>query len=232
MDPAPAVLGSIEAVTVNDTIVGLFQYLKSTVELSIYGIKNGPMKPIIDVLPASINVVDPKTYKSVSIQASTKIIEDWGTSTGIEESMNAFFKPNKRHKPVYLDGYYAALIYQDERNYKVLYDIDDLPEGYNKELVRPMTWAEMFYLSVYKVSRRVVCAPTRYPIFQADGSVYPSFVYLKTTIKSKVLYNLDDSWNEIKEDPTIAFPILGLPFFESMNVHPSHLSGLSGDFKR
>jgi RimJ/RimL family protein N-acetyltransferase len=229
MDPAPAVLGSENAITVNDTVCGLYQYLKGTVEASIYCIRTGPLQRGLDKLPSAVMVVDPKTLHSIIIEADQKTVSDWGTAAGIEGLINAFFKPNKRHMPVYIKGYYAALLYQDDTTFKVLYDIDELPDGKDRGNVRPITWTEMFYISVYKKSKQIVGNSTRYPIAEL-GSINPSKVYLRTTAKSKVLTELNDQWEPMPGDNAICFPILNEPFFESMSVHPSKIKAFNADF--
>ena len=72
-------------------------------------------------------------------------------------------------------------------------------------------------------------APTRYPIFQSDGSIYPTNTYLKTTTRSLALKELADDWTTPTDRLAICFPIIGEPFFESMSVHQSKVPGLSAD---
>lgn len=228
IEPAPLVLGSPEAITVNDTVVGLYQYMKATVELCIHDIKNGVMKPVIADIPISIKLIDKRTLTSTEVQPTSKAIEDWGTAKGIESLINAYFKPNNRQKPVVVDGKYVALVYNDGAYCKVFYDINELPSDKDISKVTPITWCELFYISVFSSSRECIAAPTRYPIFQADGSIYPSMVYLKTTVKSDVLTVLDDNW-----EPTtfkyISFPIKTESSLDSMNVHISKMPGLAAD---
>ena len=49
---------------------------------------------------------------------------------------------------------------------------------------------------------------TRYPVTGID-SIYPSTIYVKTTIKGKVMYELNNSWEiEDKEHPALGFLLL------------------------
>jgi len=228
-DPAAKELNSQEAVTINDTVCGLHQYLKGTVELSIYNIRTGPMERVIFNLPSSIYLIDPKTLKQVQVSPSKKTIENWGTEVGIENIINSFEKQNLRHKPLMIDEFYTALIYRDNKQFKVFYDIDELPEQFSKSKVKPITFAELLYVSVYKQSKKIACFNTRYPI-TTYGSIYPSNAYLKTTIKSDSLYELDDDWkiNE-KELKAISMPILNEPFMDSMSSHIVHWKELGAD---
>lgn len=230
MDSAPSKLGSPEAITVNDSACGLHQYLKGTGALSVYNIKSGPMARIINSLPNPIYVVDRKTFRPKYIEPTIFTKDNWGTEKGIENLINGFEKLEARHKPIMIDGDYAALIYRDHKYFKVFYDIDDLPNDKHKNFVTPLTWGEMFYISVYQQSKKVAGYVTRYPVL-GTGSIYPSLIYLKSTVTSESLQRLDDNWKPIvNEDPAIAMPIKGAPWFESMSVHVSRTVGLAADY--
>ena len=230
MDPAPAILGSPDAVTISDSACGLHQYLKGTADLSIYNIKNGPMINIINNLPNSIFVVDRKTLRSKQIDPTSFVKDNWGSEQGIEKLINGFGKLDARHKPIVIDGDYAALLYRDDKYFKVLYDIDDLPPDKNKHFVKPMTWGEMFYLSVYLASNNVVGYVTRYPII-GTGSIYPSFVKIQTTVRVENLQPLDANWQPFTHEPSASkMPIYGLPWVDSMSVHTAKIEGLNADY--
>lgn len=230
MDPAPAELGSPGAISVNDTLVGLHQYLKGTVDLSIYGIKTGPMSKILDALPGRIPVVDPETLKGKIIDASIFTRDKWGSGEGIEELINGYAKIENRHRPILLDGNYAALIYSDDKFFRVIYDIDEVPEGWDRTKVRPMTWTEMYYISVAPQVNRVAGLVTRYPV-TGSGSIYMTNILLKTTTVGKRLRSLDTGWHPLADDETFSqMPILDAPFLESMSVHPSKVDGLGADY--
>lgn len=230
MDPAPKVLGTSDAITINDSSCGLHQYLKGTSELSIYNIKHGPMENIINNITNSINVVDKHTLRLKQIYPSLFIKDTWGSEQGIEKLLSGFEKLEARHKPIIIDGDYAALIYKDSNYFRVFYDIDDLPSNLSKHNVTPLTWGEMFYISVYEQSKKVACYITRYPI-TGTGSIYPSFIYLQTTVKTNNLQRLDDNWKPVEhEDNAIKMPITGEPWIDSMSVHSSKTEGLGADF--
>lgn len=228
-DPAAKELNAQEAVTINDTVCGLHQYLKGTTELSIYNIRTGPMERVIFNLPSSIYLIDPKTLKQVQLTPSKKAVELWGTEAGLEEVINNFDKQNLRHKPLMIDDHYAALMYRDKKSFKVFYDIDELPEHFSKSNVKPITFAEMLYISVYKQSRKIAGFNTRYPI-TTYGSIYPSMIYLKTTIKSDSLFELDQDWKLNEHDvKAISMPIVNEPFMDSMASHITHWKELASD---
>jgi hypothetical protein len=229
MSDVPRVLGAPDAITVNDTACGLHQYLKGTVELSTFNIKDGPLGPMIAQLPNAIDVIDPKTLKRVSIRPSPKTVERWGSEIGIEKSINAFAKPDTRHKPIVIDGHFAALIYRDGNSFRVFYDIDDLPSDKSRKQVKPISWAEMYYISVYQQCKKLAGYVTRYPITEL-GSIYPSEIYLQSTVRTDKLIPLDDNWQPVSIDQkAYNMPIYGEPFYDSMSVHTSKVPGLSAD---
>lgn len=232
MNPTTKELGGDDAITVNDTMIGLHQYMKGTNELSVYDIKNGPLKNIIQRLPGFISVVNPKTLKQEDIKASQYILDTFGSEEAIEKLINGYEKLNKRHSAIIIDNHYAALLYRDDKYFKVIYDIDDIPEGFDKANAKPITWTEMFYISVYESAKTKVAGyATRYPITNAMGSIYPSLVHLRTTLTTQCLYPLNDSW-QVDETrlPAIHMPILNEPHFDSLSVHPSKVPGLSADY--
>lgn len=232
-DPSPALLNAPGGFTVNDTLVGLHQYIKGTVELTIYGIKTGLAKDIIDRLPGEISLVNKSTLTKITLNPSTDTVTLWGGEVGLEKLINKFEKPIIRHNPIMIDGHYLALLYRDSKHFKVLYDISDLPKEFNKANVKPITWAEFFYLAVYEKVKDVAVYVTRYPITEL-GSIYPSMVKLQTTVQCEKLIPLDDDWKPIttnlSEVTAYAMPVLGKPFYDSISVHTTKIAELNADY--
>lgn len=228
INPSPIDLESPKAITVKDTKVGLHQYLKATVDQSIFCVKNSVMKPVLDNILGDVPVVDKKTLNRMYIKPDQKDVDKWSTVASIEKLINGFGKLKYRHKPVYISGNYAALIYRDDTYYKVFYDISELPKELDKKNVRPITWAEMFYVAVYEQSVKNAAFVTRYPITSID-SIYPCKIQLQTTVKSDILIELDDIWQPNENRNPVCFPILDEDFYDSMSVQTSHLPGLVAD---
>ena len=129
-----------------------------------------------------------------------------------------------------IDGNYAALIYRDDKYFKVVHDINEVPSNWDRDKLSPMTWTEMFYISVYRLVPKTIAYTTRYPVI-GTGSIYGSTLYLKTTITGQQLTELDQGWMH-KSDEFVAaeMPILDEPFFDSLSVHPSKIIGLDADY--
>src|SRR5690606_13730456 len=106
----------------------------------------------------------------------------------------------------------------------------DLPEGFDKRNVHPITVAELLYIAIYPVAGKCPTSGTRYPV-AGVGSIYPSYIYLRSTTRAVVRAPLNDRW-EVDSDGAIAmeFPILGLPFVDTASPHIVRLQGLTADF--
>lgn len=216
----------------NETAVGLFQFLRSIVPMSLYHMKNNYL---VNVFPSTESVAyltNVKTLKKeqVFIKEVQKDFDNWVGMEGLLGVINKFGNNVIRHEFVTLDHghYYMGLIYNDGECFKFLQDIDEVPEGRDKAHVKPITLAELLYISVYKLNKKLPGYVTRYPI-SGFGSIYPSLVHMRTTIPSVKLYELDNEWNKT-EDLAICFPITDAPFFDTQAPHHSHLTRLGADF--
>jgi hypothetical protein len=165
------------------------------------------------------------------VKVKPNYYDAWMTDEGLEKVMTSFKEVGVRHKPLEINGYYLGLIYKGKDNtYKIIQDINELPDNRSKEDVFPMTFCELIYLSVYKTAGKYPAFVTRYPITGKD-SIYPSYVYLKPTVNCEIRKELDDNWEVMSEENTaFQFPITGDSFVESMSPSSTHLSGLGADF--
>lgn len=230
MDPSSETLGEGDAISVLDTVVGLHQFMKGSVDLAIHHVQTGPMSKVVESLPGRIPVIDPETLKTTYITPSQRTRDKWGNTEGIEDLINGFEKPTLRHKPVLIDGHYPFLIYRDDKSVRVLYDIDELPDTLNKDNVFAPTWGEMFYLSCHSYVKRVYGTVTRYPV-TGSGSIYSTKLKLHTTTKGHELQLLDSSWTPMGRDHVIYhFPRRGEQWVEGMMVHPARTVGLGADY--
>lgn len=222
------------APTANDTIAGLWQVSRGALPKYIYALKHGILEPIFNNSEGSVRLVNKKTLKSEFVNINSKEYDKWATVEGLEKVISTLSHIPRRSKPVYVDGHYLALVYKpkDEMVFKVFYDIDDLPTHFNKEDVHPITYFELIYLAYYKDVNKLKALPTRYPI-EGEGSIYPSNLYLKTTVKSEVRRELDDNWQPWDDDYHIAieYPLFTPEaYIDTVVVHPSRLALMGGDY--
>lgn len=199
MDSAPTALGDPTALTLNDTKIGLYQYLQGSKYTSVFDIKNGCMKRIIESVGSNIPVVDKDTLKTKYVDEVVGIKTDWGSDESIEGIINKYANTRIRHDPIKIGDDYAALIYRDDTKFKIFYDIDELPKTFDKGKVKPITYMEMLYVAVEDRSTKIAGTTTRYPI-TGPGSIYPTKLKLTSTIVTEKLSLLDDNWSDCNEN--------------------------------
>jgi len=213
----------------NETMTGLFQYLKSILPVATYQIKNEILSKVFVGPNEPSYMTNSKTLKKELVNIEPEIYDDWMSSEGLERTLNRFAEHELRHEVLSYDNYYFGMIYRGpDQTVRFVQDVDELPEGRSKDDLYPMTIAELFYLSVFKDSLKYSALLTRYPI-AGLGSIYPSKIHLYTTTKDFSLYMLDDQWN--KTDIFVPhFPDRESNFFNSMSPHPSHNARLGADY--
>lgn len=231
MEVDSEILGDPRMPDMTTTIVGLFQYMKASEPILLdWELRQGFLKEHIENAGGMVKLIDPKTYKSVEVEMSNKQKDKWGTEAGLEGLLNGYELEAVRHKPITIDGKFLKLVYQDDKNYRIMSSIDELPEGRDRANVRPMTWTEMFYLHTMNYIDRTRCLNTRYPV-TGLGSIYPNKIYVKTTTKGLFLKELGEQWEETGKH-ALEFPdsLNKGPFHQTMNVHPVYLPALGADF--
>ena len=220
--------GGNRSVTANETVLGLHQYLRAIIPIVVKAIRE---KFSYNVFPGNNGqavLIDPKTLKKELVRVDAYQYDRWITYDGIEKTLASYGDQHLRHLPLKIAGKYMMLIYEDGSVFRMLQDIDDLPEHLDKKNVRPVTLTEMLYICTYELAKDMYGYNTRYPV-AAYGGVYPSGVYLRTTVNTKILEELDDSW-EKKPGKVTEFPINGEKFFESMCPAAKNLVPLGADF--
>ncbi|QAX96132.1 hypothetical protein [Vibrio phage vB_VmeM-Yong XC32] len=230
MDVGSEVLGDERQPGLNTTMVGLFQFMKATqIHLTEYAFRSLFLSDMYAEGEYEVPLVDRKTLKTVYHSLSDKVREKWLTSDGLENMINGFADATLRHRPVTIDGHFLRLIYQDDKYYKIMKSIDELPDGWEPANVRPMSWAEMYYLLSKDLVPRSRAFCTRYPV-TGLSSIYASEVYIKTTVSGLNLLELDESWAPT-DNRAVEFPDTSnnLAFFDTMSVSPYMLSGLGAD---
>lgn len=213
----------------NDTVVGLYQYLKATLPVSRYQIKNHFLSKVFPGPMVPANLVDKKTLKGVSVNVAPSHFDAWMTDEGLESTITSYGEEFIRHRQLEIDGYFMGLIYKGPQgHFKLFNDIDELPPHLDKKHVTPVTFTELLYAAVYSHARKYAALVTRYPIL-GFGSIYPSKIFLKPTVVSEERRELDEGWGLIENHPiAYNFPTVG-EFINSMSPSPSKLAGLGAD---
>ena len=232
MDMDAVDLHGPNAIKITDTVVGLFQTLKGALPVVIHHLKKGILSEIISN-EAQVYLVDKRTLKSEAVNLQTKTFDLWGTNEGLEQLIDQFSNAPKRHDAIEIEDHYLALMYQDDQYFKIFRDIDELPERLDRKNVRPLTYCELMYLCNYSGWNKLRGVTSRYPILGL-GSIYPTTLYIKTTLKGLALRELDHNWEPLEGDEYLAaqFPdtVNRGPFMETLACHPSAIQGLGADY--
>lgn len=223
------VLGSPLTVGANQTVCGLYQFLKTALPFSIFNIRNGFISSVFLGPNHPAKLVNKKTLRMEHVEIHPDQYDAWMTEEGLEKTLTNFSIEDSRHSYIEVGDHYLGLIYKGkDGTFKLMNGIDDLPDTLDRECVTPITYAELFYIAMYKMANDIPAYITRYPI-AGYGSIYPSMTYLKTTVPSQVLTELDSMFNKT-ENVAYQFPVEGANFVNSMSPHPSHLARMTADF--
>jgi len=233
MDTSTADLDEINSPDYTDTILGMFQVAKGALPLTIYLLRNGWLGQVFSVGDSSTSarLIDPKTLKSELVDLPPDVRDRWITVEGLEKVIESMRIVENRHKPVMLEDRYLGLVYRGpDMTFKIFGDISELPEGFDRKNVAPLTLIELIYLSGYKRWNTLKTIVTRYPVI-GIGSTYPSTIYTKTTMKGEVRVELGDNWERMEDSIALEFPSYEpLAYVDSQVIHPSRLAGLDADF--
>lgn len=228
MDASSPVMGRADAIRATDTVIGLFQGLKSLLPVAIHAIRTRYLQDIVGS-DGSMFLVNPKTLEKEVVFVNPKDYDKYSTDEGIEKLINSIRAPHLRHKPIKVGKHYLALIYNDGKEFKVFSDYRELPFDRNKKFVSPITYAELLYLSGYDKWNDYFTLVTRYPV-TGQGSTYSSTIRLTTTARTAMEWELEDNWVTRKERPAIDFPRRDVEeFISNLLPHPSNLKALGAD---
>ncbi len=218
----------------NNTVMGIAQLMKALLPVAVHKLMHFDL--VLEAFPSGDSnayLVNKKTLKREMVKINNKTTDRWATQNGVESLFQTFMDHEIRGSEIDIEGYYLGLIYRGpDKTFKLVYDIDDA-DNYpwmDKKYLHPITWVEMMYLMGYKNWNTYPMVATRYPITGA-GSIFPSYVYVKTTVLSEVRWAVDDEGKIIEDDKAIVYPILDNPtFIDSEAISPSRLEGMGADF--
>jgi len=250
MDEGITKLDEVTNIGSNQTVIGLYQALKSARPVAVFEFKDKFLNKIDAKNNHNVLLINPKTLKQETIQLENEQYDLFFTDEGINKIFSLMKDEEMFHSTAMLNGYFLSLIYignkylkdiskdvdndlltenlPSEKTVKLFSDIDELPDGFNKNDVRPATFAELIYLSVVNKINGLPIFITRYPIATL-GSIYPSLSYVRTTVESEKRYVLNDEWNLDKNNYVPSFPIYGRRFVSTVNPNPIRLKGLGAD---
>lgn len=197
--------------------------------------KQSVIGEIFESMSNRVQLVNRKTLLREWVDVSVDAMDTWSTPQGLERVMNELKVIEKRSRAIEIAGHYLALVYLDDKaNYRIIRDISEVPEGFDRKWVRPITYAELIYLSGLNMWYKLRGFVTRYPVEQYNSSV-PVSIYVKTTITGELRYPLGPDFRRDPEGPiALEYPILEIgkvaQWHDSTSVSPSILVPLGADF--
>ncbi len=237
MNTTNRIMGGGNSVKFTDTVCGLFQCMKGIEPVTIHLLMNGFLSRVFGTVNGEALLTDRKTLKASYVPVRSDTYDRWMSPNGLQKVISSYENKDLRHKPIMIDGKYLGLIFigelEGKKVFRLFSSIDELPPKLNKANVQPIALIHLLYLSGYRDWNRYPATFTRYPIATL-GSIYPTTVYVKTTVDGESRWELDEMWN-IMGDHYVAheFPI-GTPgsytYYDSMSPHSTRLAMSAADF--
>jgi hypothetical protein len=216
----------------NDSMMGVYQTAKAMLPVTIFRLKMGFLDRCFTTPGAPALLTDMSTLRSTRAILPASVYADWISSEGLEKMLTHFKEESVRQEPVIIDGKYLGLTYRGPDNtFAFIHGLDDLPEGRDEKDCRPITYMELIYAALYPIAHKYPVFVTRYPI-TGVGSIYPSYIYLKSTVRFEERQELDpDTWEPF-HDKRIAyqFPMVDSSSYNSLSPHPSKIARLGADY--
>lgn len=226
-------LGNPNAPKYTDSTMGLHQLTRMLLPVTIHQMRTNYLQEIFSHGDNRALLVDPKTLTSDVVEIAPKSYDRWNTAEGLERVIATYGEVSLRDRPVMIEGRYLALVYRGpDMTFRIFHDINELPAGFDRKYVYPITLVEFLYLSGYRVWNRYIGFNTRYPV-TGLGSCYPFTVRVKTTIVGEVRRELGPDWSPYEGDEYLAleYPILpAKAYLDSYVVNSNRLARLGGDF--
>lgn len=235
MDQSISSVDDKHAPTSDDTILGLWQVSRGVFPITVSKLRSHIAGKVFMASDGLVPLIDKKTLKSEYVEVKPQTYDRWTTQEGLERVITNQSNKDYRSLPVDVEGRYLALVYKpkDKMVFKILYDIDELPEGAKKSDVHPITYMELIYLCNYAHWNDYKVINTRYPV-AGEGSTYPSNVYLMTTIISESRVELEDDWSypeNVEGREAIVYPVYEpLAYIDSAMISPYRTKKAQADY--
>ena len=211
----------------HDTVLGIHQAAVNTLPILAHNITATVLSNVFIENTTDAYLIDKETLKRTPVKIKPKTYQKWMTRDGIAKIVDSLVQEELRSKPVVIEDKYLVLIYKHNDVFKLVFDIDQVPDNIDKGNIEPITYGELFYIVIASYIRKYHTFITRYPVL-SEGGIYPSKIFLASTMPFKVMYKLDELWNKT-EEVYPSFPIKGERYYNSTSPNPTHLAALGGD---
>lgn len=235
MDTNAADLGQPNRPKFKDAVIGLHQASRAAAPKTIYGLLNSVVGQIFNSYTDRVELVNKKSLKREWVNVTPEESDTWSTPAGLERVMSEMEIIEKRSRAIEISNHYLALVYLDDKNnYRIIRDIEEVPKGFDRKWCRPISYAELIYLSGLNMWYKLRGFVTRYPVEQYNSSI-PVSIYVKTTVTGELRYPLDENFQRDIDAPlALEYPkyLVGeiAQWHDSASISPSVLSPLGADF--
>lgn len=220
-------LNDPDRITMNNTIVGLYQYCKAITPITLNKVHTRFINKIMDANTNNALLVNKTTLKSEMVEIDIKDRDEWLSQEGLVNILNKIGQEDIRPLPVTISDHYLLLLHDTGDNITVYFDTKNIPDGVNISELRPITYAELFYIAIFDITSKYPAFVTRYPV-TGLGSIYPTFPYVKTTIVGRTIKLTMDG---VGDDKVVKeYPIAGNEYVNSIGVHYTAIPRLGADF--
>lgn len=168
----------------NDTIIGLYQYTKAISPIAMHHIQTKFVNRVLNPDSNQAYLINPKTMKTELVEIKINKRDEWLSQEGLDGILTKLGQEDIRVEPVKVDGYYMCLLYDTGDKVEVVFDTNNLPDYMDPKLLRPITYSELAYISIYETRGKYPAFLTRYPV-AGLGGIYPCKSYVKTTTKGR-----------------------------------------------
>lgn len=207
------------------TTVGLYQYIKSVGPVAMNRVSSMFINNILSPNNTTAYLVDPVSMETKLVEIPVKKRDQWLSTEGLTEIMNKLSQSDLRKDPVMIDKYYLMLVYDTGKEIRLYLHTEHIEDDVDRKKLRPITYAELFYIAMYDVKDKYPAFITRYPV-TGLGSIIPTKIYVKTTVISRtVKFKFGSIEKEMKD-----YPILDQLFIESLGISSNMLGRLGADF--
>lgn len=235
IDPTTAVLGATNQPSCTAVQLGIYQLTKSVLPVTQHALRTGILAEIFGRDVGEVDLVDTQTLESTRVKIDPEDSDDFITWDGVERLCNSLADPGVRNLPVLVKGRYLALMYTTPTAFRIVRSITDIPEELRKGQgvdIHPITYAELIYLSGYRLWNRQSAMITRFPV-SGTGSVIPLNIYARTTVKAIPRQELDSDFQSMGPD-FIAWEYPewheGATFVETTIIPSCYLKSTGADF--
>jgi len=218
-------LDSDDNIDFNNTVVGIYQYVRAIAPIAMNKILTIFISNIMHPESSTAMLINKKSLKTEVVEIPVKTRQEWLSTEGLDGIINKLAQEDLRTEPIIIHDHYAFLVYDTGKEIEVYANTASIPEDIDTSKLRPLTYAEMLYISILGVKDKYPALLTRYPVANLGG-IYPTKPYVKTTVKSrKVKVKINGAEITANE-----YPILGSKFVNSISPNNTHIGRLGADY--